>query len=145
MPLFATWNTSSSRRGYRGNQGLVRQDSRSASALPRLQVPSLWLYLGDRDVLHSHRRQNVSEIQEMTVGQAIRRVNRHGVIASRFPHPGLTRHDRTSHQEQDQPSRNVSQRPGSLPAFLFDPNGLKIELNFATRGEGRTPQLRRPN
>src|SRR3954465_4715553 len=112
---------------------------------PDFKFPVYWLYLGDRDVLHiTTGGKNVSENRKKYVGQQSDASTGTGVIN----HVGF----RTTglHEMIERlPQRTISfpelqgTDQGFYQLFLFDPNGLKIELNFANaEAKGRTPQLK---
>ena len=100
---------------------------------PDFKFPVYWLYLGDRDVLHiTTGGKNVSENRKKYVGQESDASRGTGVIdhvafratgleamIEHFNHGGIAFKER---QVDDQ---------GLYQLFLFDPNGVKVELNFA--------------
>jgi catechol 2,3-dioxygenase-like lactoylglutathione lyase family enzyme len=107
---------------------------------PDFKFPVYWLYLGDRDVLHiTTGGKNVSENRKRYVGQQSDAATGTGVIDHiGFRTTGLE--DMINHLNKlgvELPGR----RSGPLPA-VFDPNGVKIELNFASSEvRGRKPEL----
>jgi catechol 2,3-dioxygenase-like lactoylglutathione lyase family enzyme len=112
---------------------------------PDFKFPVYWLYLGDRDVLHiTTGGKNVSENRKKYVGQQSEASTGTGVIDHiGFRTTGL--HEMIEHLTKHKISfteRQVNDQ-GLDQLFLFDPNGLKIELNFANaEAKGRTPQLK---
>ena len=111
---------------------------------PDFKFPVYWLYLGDRDVLHiTTGGKNVSENRKKYVGQDSHVSRGTGVIDHvAFRATGLD--DMISHLSKlgiDYKERQVDDQ-GLYQLFLFDPNGLKVELNFAnSEVKGRKPQL----
>jgi len=112
---------------------------------PDFKFPVYWLYLGDQDVLHLTKGgANVSANRMKYLGQQTQDSYGTGVIDHiAFRATGLTEvieHLRRIGVEFNE--RQVS-ADGFYQLFLFDPNGIKIELNFdAAEAEGREPQLR---
>ena len=112
---------------------------------PDFKFPVYWLYLGDRDVLHiTTGGKNVSENRKKYVGQQSEASAGTGVIDHvGFRTTGL--HEMIEHLTKNKiefSERQVNDQ-GLYQLFLFDPNGVKIELNFANaEAKGRTPQLK---
>jgi catechol 2,3-dioxygenase-like lactoylglutathione lyase family enzyme len=112
---------------------------------PDFKFPVYWLYLGDRDVLHiTTGGKNVSENRKKYVGQESDVSRGTGVIDHvAFRATGL--HDMIEHLGKlgiDFKERQVDDQ-GLYQLFLFDPNGVKVELNFAnSEVQGRKPQLK---
>ena len=100
---------------------------------PDFRFPVCWLYLGERDVLHlTEGGAGVSESRKAYLGQQSEATEGTGVIDHvAFRCTGLT--EMMAHLE----ARGVpfSQRQvadqGLYQLFLFDPNGVKVELNYA--------------
>jgi hypothetical protein len=93
----------------------------------------VWLYLGDKDVLHlTEGGANVSQNRLRYLGQQSTQTQGAGVIdhvAFRCSDlPGMFQHLRTRNIAFNE--RMVSDQ-GLYQLFLFDPNGVKVELNFA--------------
>ena len=111
---------------------------------PDFKFPVYWLYLGDRDVLHiTTGGKNVSENRKKYVGQQSEATEGTGVVDHiAFRATGLR--DMLAHLKKlkiDFNQRQVDDQ-GLYQLFLFDPNGVKIELNFAnTEAKGRKPEL----
>ena len=118
----------------------VRVLGMRAGAHPDFGFPVYWLYIGERDVLHlTQGGAAVSEKRKQYLGQESEATRGSGVIDHvAFRATGLTemlaRLDRlgiayTERQVDDQ---------GLYQLFLFDPNGVKVELNFsAAEATGR--------
>jgi catechol 2,3-dioxygenase-like lactoylglutathione lyase family enzyme len=99
---------------------------------PDFKFPVYWLYLGDRDVLHiTTGGNNVSENRKTYVGQESQLTHGTGVIDHlAFRATGLE--ETIAHLRQlgiQFKERQVNDQ-GLYQLFLFDPNGVKIELNF---------------
>ena len=111
---------------------------------PDFKFPVYWLYLGDRDVLHiTSGGKNVSDNRKKYVGQESEVVSGTGVIDHLgFRTTGLE--EMISHLTGlgiDFKERQVDDQ-GLYQLFLFDPNGVKIELNFHnSEVKGRKAQL----
>ena len=100
---------------------------------PDFKVPVYWLYLGDRDVVHvTEGGRDVSANRKAYAGQESQATHGSGVvdhIAVRAS--GLK--DMIRHLDSlgvDFKQRQAD-RQALYQLFLFDPNGIKIELNFA--------------
>ena len=111
---------------------------------PDFKFPVVWLYLGDKDVIHiTQGGKNVSENRKKYLGQQSEALSGSGVIDHMaFRCTGLA--DMMAHLKR----RNVafSQRQvdaqGLFQLFLLDPNGVKIELNFSNaEARGIRPEL----
>jgi len=111
---------------------------------PDFKFPVCWLYIGDKDVVHvTEGGANVSENRKKYVGQESQAVSGTGVVDHiAFRATGLRdtiEHLRAERVEFKQ--RRVSDQ-GLYQLFLFDPNGIKVELNFAAaEAEGVKPEL----
>jgi catechol 2,3-dioxygenase-like lactoylglutathione lyase family enzyme len=111
---------------------------------PDFKFPVYWLYLGDRDVLHiTQGGAQVSENRKRYVGQESLATEGSGVIdhvAFRATDlEGMIAHLKG----RDIPfkERQVNDQ-GLYQLFLFDPNGVKVELNFhAAEAKGRKPEV----
>ena len=100
---------------------------------PEFGFPVKWLYLGERDVIHvCEGGAGVSEARKRYLGQQSEDLRGSGVIdhvafrctgledmLARLRNAGVEFNER---QVDDQALYQV---------FLFDPNGVKVELNFA--------------
>jgi catechol 2,3-dioxygenase-like lactoylglutathione lyase family enzyme len=112
---------------------------------PDFGVPVYWLYLGDRDVLHlTEGGANVSENRKRYLGQESEATHGSGVIDHvAFRATGLdgtiAHLDRLGipFKERRADSQSLYQ------LFLLDPNGVKVELNFAAAeaGDRRAPVM----
>jgi catechol 2,3-dioxygenase-like lactoylglutathione lyase family enzyme len=111
---------------------------------PDFKFPVCWLYLGERDVVHlTEGGANVSENRKRYVGQESQATSGSGAIDHiAFRATGLRQmleHLRALGVEFKQ--RQVDDQ-GLYQLFLFDPNGIKIELNFANaEAEGLRAEL----
>jgi len=111
---------------------------------PDFKFPVVWLYLGNRDVIHITRGgKNVSENRLKYLGQSSQEVRGSGAVDHiAFRCTGLTamlEHLKTAGVPFNQ--RMVDDQ-GLYQLFLFDPNGVKIELNFANaETAGVRPEL----
>ncbi|MDA8107364.1 MAG: VOC family protein [Betaproteobacteria bacterium] len=112
---------------------------------PDFKFPVCWLYLGEQDVIHiTEGGANVSENRRRYVGQDSQATRGSGVIDHvAFRCTGLRAmlaHLRAEGVEFRE--RQVSDQ-GLYQLFLHDPNGIKVELNFANaEAAGLTPELR---
>jgi catechol 2,3-dioxygenase-like lactoylglutathione lyase family enzyme len=111
---------------------------------PDFKFPVYWLYLGDQDVLHlTQGGKNVSKNRIAYVDQQSQATQGTGVIDHiAFGASGL--HEMIAHLEKRGVAFTERQvdAQGLYQLFLFDPNGIKIELNFANaEAKGRKPQL----
>lgn len=100
---------------------------------PDFKFPVCWLYLGERDVVHvTEGGANVSENRKRYVGHESQATAGSGAIDHiAFRATGLRQmieHLRALGVDFKQ--RQVDDQ-GLYQLFLFDPNGVKIELNFA--------------
>ncbi len=111
---------------------------------PDFKFPVCWLYIGDKDVVHiTEGGKNVSENRKQYLGQQSEALQGSGVVDHlAFRATGLKEmieHLKRSRIEFKQ--RMVSDQ-GLYQLFLIDPNGIKIELNFAnTEARGIQPEL----
>lgn len=100
---------------------------------PDFKFPVCWLYIGERDVLHiAEGGGNVSANRMQYLGQQSDATEGSGVIDHvAFRASGLR--DMLVHLQRmkvDFKTRRVSDQ-GLFQLFMFDPNGVKVELNFA--------------
>lgn len=111
---------------------------------PDFKFPVCWLYLGDTDILHlTEGGANVSENRKRYLGQQSAEVRGSGAIDHvAFRCTGLRdmiEHLKRQHVQFTQ--RQVNDQ-GLYQLFLLDPNGVKIELNFANaEAAGMSPEL----
>ena len=111
---------------------------------PDFKFPVCWLYLGDKDVVHvTEGGTQVSENRKTYVGQESQATRGAAVvdhIAFRATGlPQMLEHLRALGVEFKQ--RQVDDQ-GLYQLFMFDPNGIKIELNYANaEALGLQPEL----
>ena len=100
---------------------------------PDFKFPVYWLYLGDTDVLHiTTGGKNVSDNRKTYVGQESQATRGTGVIDHvAFRASGLeTMIEHLNRSGIVFKERQVDDQ-GLYQLFLFDPNGVKVELNFS--------------
>lgn len=100
---------------------------------PDFKFPVRWLYLGDVPVLHlTTGGANVSENRHKYLGQQSTDTHGSGVVDHlAFRATGLAAMmDDLDAKKIDYTRRQVDDQ-GLFQLFLIDPNGVKIELNFA--------------
>ena len=100
---------------------------------PDFKFPVFWLYLGDKDVVHvTEGGAKVSENRKRYVGQESQATTGSGAIDHlAFRASGLR--EMMAHLEAlgvDFKQRQVDDQ-GLYQLFMFDPNGIKIELNYS--------------
>ena len=105
----------------------------TAGYTPDFKFPVCWLYLGDRDVIHiTQGGAKVSRERQTYLGQQSQATTGSGAIDHlAFRCTGLG--DMLDHfkaEAIDHKTRQVDDQ-GLFQVFLTDPNGIKIELNFA--------------
>ena len=111
---------------------------------PDFKFPVFWLYLGDKDVVHvTEGGKGVSENRKKYVGQQSDAASGTGVVDHiAFRATGLR--DMLAHLKKlkvDFKQRQVDDQ-GLYQLFMFDPNGVKIELNYAkAEAEGLRAEL----
>jgi catechol 2,3-dioxygenase-like lactoylglutathione lyase family enzyme len=111
---------------------------------PDFKFPVVWLYIGDTDVVHlTTGGGNVSENRKAYLGQQSEATHGSGVVdhiafrayGLRETMAHLRAHNIAFHK------RMVDDQ-GLFQLFMFDPNGVKIELNFAnSEAAGIEPDL----
>lgn len=111
----------------------VRVLGMRAGFTPDFKFPVQWLYLGDNDVVHvTEGGANTSENRKRYVGQQTTATEGSGAIDHvAFRCTGLK--DTLAHLRAEGvefKERQVNDQ-GLYQLFLFDPNGIKVELNFA--------------
>ncbi len=99
---------------------------------PDFKFPVAWLYIGDVDVVHvTEGGKNVSENRKRYLGQHSQATQGSGVVDHiAFRCSGLD--EMLTHLESigvEFNQRQVSNQD-LYQLFMFDPNGIKIELNF---------------
>lgn len=100
---------------------------------PDFKFPVCWLYLGDQDVIHvTEGGAQVSDNRRRYVGQESSATQGSGVIDHvAFRCTGLEQMlEQLGALDVPFKRRQVSDQ-GLYQLFLFDPNGIKVELNFA--------------
>jgi len=113
-------------------------------AHPDFKFPVYWLYLGDNDVLHlTVGGSKVSDNRKKYLGQESQTTRGSGVIdhvAFRATDlDGVITHLKKNNIEFKE--RRVDDQ-GLYQLFLFDPNGVKVELNFAAaEAKGRKADI----
>lgn len=99
---------------------------------PDFKFPVVWLYIGEKDVLHlSEGGANVSENRKKYLGQQSTDVHGSGVVDHvAFRCTGLP--DTLAHLKREgiQFTQRMVSDQGLYQLFLIDPNGVKVELNF---------------
>ncbi|MGA0034263.1 MAG: VOC family protein [Burkholderiales bacterium] len=111
---------------------------------PDFKFPVVWLYLGDKDVVHlTQGGKNVSENRKAYLGQQSDATHGSGVVDHvAFRCSGLR--DMMEHLQQRKIEfrRRMVSDQGLFQLFLLDPNGVKVELNFSNaEAKGITPEL----
>lgn len=111
---------------------------------PDFKFPVVWLYLGDKDVVHlTQGGKNVSENRKAYLGQQSDATHGSGVVDHvAFRCTGLKQiMEQLRDRKVEFRQRMVSDQ-GLFQLFLLDPNGVKVELNFSnTEAQGITPEL----
>jgi catechol 2,3-dioxygenase-like lactoylglutathione lyase family enzyme len=111
---------------------------------PDFKFPVCWLYIGDTDVIHiTEGGKNVSENRKRYLGQQSAALEGTGVIDHvAFRATGLSEMmERLQANKIAFTKRQVDDQ-GLFQLFLIDPNGIKVELNFAnSEAQGIAPEL----
>lgn len=111
---------------------------------PDFKFPVVWLYLGDKDVVHlTQGGKNVSENRKSYLGQHSEATQGSGVIDHMaFRCTGLRDMMEQLRDKKIEFRQRMVSDQGLFQLFLFDPNGVKIELNFSNaEAEGVKPEL----
>ena len=100
---------------------------------PDFKFPVFWLYLGDKDVVHvTEGGAKVSDNRKRYVGQESQATAGSGAVDHiAFRATGLR--EMIAHlraRDVDFKQRQVDDQ-GLYQLFMFDPNGVKIELNYS--------------
>ena len=107
---------------------------------PDFKFPVCWLYLGEKDIVHiTEGGAKASENRRKYVGQESTAARGTGVLDHiAFRATGLREMlEHLRREKVDFKQRMVSDQ-GLYQLFLFDPNGVKVELNFsAAEAKGR--------
>jgi catechol 2,3-dioxygenase-like lactoylglutathione lyase family enzyme len=100
---------------------------------PDFKFPVVWLYIGEKDVLHlTEGGANVSENRKTYLGQQSTAVQGSGVVDHvAFRCTGLPEMLAHLRAEGVQFTQRMVSDQGLYQLFLLDPNGVKVELNFA--------------
>jgi catechol 2,3-dioxygenase-like lactoylglutathione lyase family enzyme len=114
---------------------------------PDFKFPVVWLYLGEKDVLHlAEGGANVSENRKRYLGQQSTDLHGSGVVDHvAFRCTGLPDMLAQLKREGVQFTQRMVSDQGLYQLFLIDPNGVKVELNFANSEaleHGITPELK---
>lgn len=99
---------------------------------PDFGFPVQWMYIGEKDVLHiTHGGAKASNNRKAYLGQQSQAANGTGVIDHvAFRSSGLPEMlDHLRRTGVEFKERQVDDQ-GLYQLFLFDPNGVKVELNF---------------
>jgi catechol 2,3-dioxygenase-like lactoylglutathione lyase family enzyme len=111
---------------------------------PDFKFPVCWLYIGGTDVIHiTEGGKNVSENRRKYLGQQSDALVGTGVIDHiAFRCTGLKEMMEHLHANQMPFSKRQVDDQGLFQLFLIDPNGIKVELNFAnSEAAGIEPEL----
>jgi catechol 2,3-dioxygenase-like lactoylglutathione lyase family enzyme len=111
---------------------------------PDFKFPVYWLYLGDHDVLHlTQGGATVSENRLKYLGQQSQATSGSGVIDHiAFRATGLEQMIADLQEHGIAFKERQVDEQGLYQLFLIDPNGVKIELNFAAEeAKGRAPEV----
>src|SRR5512146_1845087 len=111
---------------------------------PDFKFPVCWLYLGDQDVIHvTEGGAQVSDNRRRYVGQESSATQGSGVIDHvAFRCSGLAQTLEHLISLGVPFKRRQVNDQGLYQRFLFDPNGVKVELNFAnSEARGIRPEL----
>lgn len=111
---------------------------------PDFKFPVVWLYLGDRDIVHlTQGGKNVSDNRKAYLGQHSDALNGSGVVDHvAFRCTGLRDMMANLETRQVEFSTRMVSNQGLFQLFLLDPNGVKVELNFSnTEAQGIAPEL----
>ena len=111
---------------------------------PDFKFPVVWLYLGDKDVVHlTEGGKNVSANRKAYLGQQSDATHGSGVIDHMaFRCTGLREMMEQLRGKQVEFHQRMVSDQGLFQLFLFDPNGVKVELNFSnTEAQGIAPEL----
>ncbi len=113
-------------------------------AHPDFKIPVKWLYAGDQDVIHiTQGGSGVSENRMKYLGQQSTALEGTGVIDHvAFRTTGLKEMMTRLQRERVKFTTRRADDQALFQIFLFDPNGVKIELNFAAaEAEGIEAEL----
>jgi len=112
---------------------------------PDFGFPVHWMYLGDVDIVHiGPSAKNANEIQKKYIGRTSQDA---GAGTGALDHiafraTGLRQMLQHLRAEKVQFSQRRANGQALFQLFLYDPNGVKIELNYAAaEAEGIAPEL----
>ncbi len=111
---------------------------------PDFKFPVKWLYLGERDVIHvCEGGKGVSDARKRYLGQQSEDLHGSGVIDHvAFRCTGLDEMIARLKAAGVEFNERRVDNEALYQLFLFDPNGVKVELNFAaTEAEGRRAEV----
>lgn len=113
---------------------------------PDFKFPVQWLYAGDKDVLHvTEGGKNVSENRKKYLGQQSDALAGTGVIDHvAFRATGLKETIERLRRLGIQFNERMVNDQGLYQLFMFDPNQIKVELNFSNeeaKRDGIVPSL----
>ena len=136
--LMQTEDIERTRDWYRDVLGMA------AGPTPDFKFPVVWLYIGDRDVVHvTEGGKDVSQNRMAYLGRQSDATFGTGVVDHiAFRATGLRKTlSRLAELGVEFSQRQVAAQ-GLYQLFLFDPNGIKIELNFdAEEAVGLQPEV----
>ena len=100
---------------------------------PDFKFPVCWLYIGDKDVLHlTEGGANTSENRKKFLGQQSEATRGTGVVDHvAFRATGLPEMMEHLNRLGVKYTKRMVDDQGLFQLFLIDPNGVKVELNFA--------------
>jgi catechol 2,3-dioxygenase-like lactoylglutathione lyase family enzyme len=100
---------------------------------PDFKFPVCWLYLGDKDIVHiTEGGAQVSENRKKYVGQESQATHGTGVLDHiAFRATGLEKMLQHLQAEKIEFKQRQVNDQGLYQLFMYDPNGIKIELNYA--------------
>jgi len=111
---------------------------------PNFGFPVQWMYIGGRDVLHiTHGGSKATENRKIYLTQTSTSTHGSGVIDHvGFRCMGLRDTIRSLKEKGVEFRQRRVDDQGLYQLFLFDPNGVKVELNFpAGEAVGLTPEV----
>ncbi len=112
---------------------------------PDFGFPVHWMYLGEQDVVHiSQNARTASELQRRYLGRTSENSGSGtgAVDHIAFRASGLRETIARLEAKGVQFSQRRANGQALYQLFLYDPNGVKIELNFAAEeAQGLTPEL----
>jgi len=114
---------------------------------PDFGFPVHWMYLGERDIVHiGPSAKGANEIQKKylgrTSGKSAQDAGTGALDHIAFRATGLKRMLEHLRAEKIQFSQRRANGQALFQLFFYDPNGIKIELNYdAAEAEGIAPEL----